>query len=156
MPVERAASLKRLTRRLGRSAAEMAARLVDEGLRREEFASIEFRDSPVGRHAHLKETRVAAWQAVNLARACHNDAAAVARHLSWPESRVRAALNYAGAFPDAIETAIEDGQTFDFTLVTCDQRTLWKHAADVRSRGVNTEASSSSTSSPSRRTASAD
>ena len=118
LPVERAASLKRLAKRLDRSAAEMAARLVDEGLRREEFAMIEFRDSPVGRQAYLEGTRVAAWQVVNLARGYHNDAAAVARHLSWPESKVRAALNYAGAFPDEIEAAIEDGRTCDFTRLS--------------------------------------
>ncbi|MGE3309811.1 MAG: transcriptional regulator [Limisphaerales bacterium] len=118
LPVERAASLKRLAKRLDRSAAETAARLVDEGLRREEFAMIEFRDSPVGRQAYLEGTRVAAWQVVNLARGYDNDAAAVARHLSWPESKVRAALSYAGAFPDEIEAAIEDGRTCDFTRLS--------------------------------------
>ena len=115
---EQAERLQRKARQLGRSPSETGALLLDESLRRDEFAFVDFRDSPVGRQAYLEGTRVAAWQVVNLARGYHNDAAAVARHLSWPESKVRAALHYAGAFPDEIEAAIEDGRTCDFTRLS--------------------------------------
>jgi hypothetical protein len=54
---------------LDRSTAETAARLLDEGLRREDFAMVEFRDSPVGRQAYVQGSRVAVWQVVQLQRA---------------------------------------------------------------------------------------
>ena len=37
-----------------------------------------------------------------------------AEHLSWPESRVKAALNYAEAFPREIEDAIVEDRSYDF------------------------------------------
>ncbi len=118
LPPERTESLKRLARRFDRSIAEIAARLVEEGLRREEFAMIEFRDSPVGRQAYLEGTRVAVWQVVNLARAYADDIKKTARHLTWPISKVRAALNYAGAFPEEVEHALEDSRSHDFTRLS--------------------------------------
>lgn len=118
LPAERAESLKRLARRFDRSTAETAARLLDEGLRREEFAMIEFRDSPVGRQAYVEGTRVAVWQVVHLMRAYDEDPERTARHLAWPVSKVRAALNYAAAFPEETESAIEDGKAHDFTRLS--------------------------------------
>lgn len=68
LPAESGKSLKRLARRLDRSTAETAARLVDEGLRRSEFALIEFRDTPAGRQAHIQGTRLPVWQVVAIHR----------------------------------------------------------------------------------------
>lgn len=118
LPAERAESLKRLARRFDRSTAETAARLLDEGLRREEFAMIEFRDSPVGRQAYVEGTRVAVWQVVHLLRTYGGDPERTAKHLAWPVSKVRAALNYAAAFPEETESAIEDGKAHDFTRLS--------------------------------------
>lgn len=118
LPVERAESLKRLARRFDRSTAETAARLLDEGIRREDFAMIEFRDSPVGRQAYVEGTRVAVWQVVHLKRAYGEDIEKTAKHLTWPVSKVRAALNYATAFPEEIQSAMEDGNAHDFTRLS--------------------------------------
>jgi uncharacterized protein (DUF433 family) len=118
LPTERAESLKRLARRFDRSAAETAARLVDEGLRREDFAMIEFRDSPVGRQAYVEGTRVAVWQVVNLTRAYGDDVEKTAKHLTWTVSKIRAALNYAAAFPEETQSAIDDGREHDFTRLS--------------------------------------
>jgi uncharacterized protein (DUF433 family) len=118
LPAERAESLKRLARRFDRSTAETAARLLDEGLRREDFAMIEFRDSPVGRQAYVEGTRVAVWQVVHLQRAYDDDIEKTAKHLTWPISKVRAALNYAAAFPEETQTALEDGKAYDFTRLS--------------------------------------
>ena len=118
LPAERAESLKRLTRRLDRSTAETAARLLDEGLRREDFAMIGFRDSPVGRQAYVEGTRVAVWQVVHLERAYGEDIEKTAKHPTWPVSKVRAAVNYAAAFPEETQTALEDGKAHDFTRLS--------------------------------------
>lgn len=118
LPPDRAESLKRLARRFDRSTAETAARLLDEGLRREDFAMIEFRDSPVGRQAYIEGTRVAVWQVVTLMRGYEEDLQKTAKHLTWPDSKVRAALNYAAAFPEEIQSAIDDGKAHDFSRLS--------------------------------------
>ena len=37
-----------------------------------------------------------------------------AEHLRWPAPKVRAALNYAAAYPEEIEQAIADNEAMDF------------------------------------------
>ena len=37
----------------------------------------------------------------------------VSKHLDWPEPKVRAAVNYAPAFPEEIEQAIADNEAVD-------------------------------------------
>jgi uncharacterized protein (DUF433 family) len=114
LPTERAESLKRCARRLDRSAAELAARLIDEGLRRSEFSLIDFRDTPSGRQAYIQGSRIPVWRAVTLVRDYNGDLAKTAAHLSWPEFKVKAALNYAEAFPQEIEDAIGEARSCDF------------------------------------------
>src|SRR5262245_60232047 len=89
LPNERAESLKRLARRMDRSAAEMAARPVDEGLRRTEFAMIDFRDTPTGREAYVQGTRIPVWRVVTLVREYNGEVRKAAGHLSWPEAKVK-------------------------------------------------------------------
>lgn len=79
---------------------------------------IEFRDSPVGRQAYVEGTRVAVWQVVNLVRGYGEDIQKAAKHLTWPVSKVRAALNYAAAFPEETQSAIDDGKAHDFTRLS--------------------------------------
>ena len=43
-----------------------------------------------------------------MARNYKGDADRVARHLRWPKAKVQAAFNYAEAFPEEIQQAIED------------------------------------------------
>lgn len=114
LPAEIGKSLKRLARRLDRSTAETAARLVDEGLRRSEFALIEFRDTAEGRQAYIQGTRLAVWQVLAITRAHEGDSQQTAEYLEWPVFKVTAALNYAEAFSGEIQQAIEDNQSFDF------------------------------------------
>jgi protoheme ferro-lyase len=49
-----------------------------------------------------------------LVRGHKGNSAAVARHLQWPEAKVRAAMNYARAFPAEIEQAISENDRVDF------------------------------------------
>ena len=53
LPVESGQRLKRMAKRHGWSPSDASARLVEEGLRRSEFAFIDFRDSMAGRQAYL-------------------------------------------------------------------------------------------------------
>src|SRR5438034_8310416 len=59
LPVESGDRLKRMATRHGWTASDASARLVEEGLRRAEFAFIDFRDSAAGRHAYVQGTTLA-------------------------------------------------------------------------------------------------
>src|SRR6202790_5119753 len=99
LPVESGRRLKRITKRHGWTPSDTSARLVEEGLRRSEFAFLDFRDSATGRQACIQGSALAVWEVMLVARDYKNDAAAVAKHLRWPEPKVQAAFNYAKSFP---------------------------------------------------------
>jgi hypothetical protein len=115
---EQAERLQRKARQLGRSPSETGAILLDESLRRDEFAFIDFRDSSVGRQAYIQGSRLAIWQVVSLVRSYSGDVKKAAEHLEWPQVKVQAALNYSKAFPDEIENAIRDNQSYDFDKIS--------------------------------------
>jgi predicted transcriptional regulator len=98
--------LGRVAGRLGRTRSEAAAALLEEALRREQFALIEFRGTPAGRQAFLQGTRVKAWQVAWLSPAFDGDAERIAVHLGLPVILVQAGLEYAKAYPDEIAAAI--------------------------------------------------
>lgn len=106
--------LKRLAHRHGWTASDASARLVEEGLRRGEFAFIDFRDSSVGRQAYIQGSSLAVWEIVMLGRSYKGDSAAVARHLQWPEVKVAAALRYAEGYPEEVESAFEENDAMGF------------------------------------------
>lgn len=108
LPAESGSRLKRMAGRHGWTASDTSARLVEEGLRRSEFAFTDFRDSAVGRQAYIQGTSLAVWEVVLLLRSYGQAAAKVAAHLQWPESKVAAAQNYAQAFPDEIGAALQE------------------------------------------------
>jgi hypothetical protein len=100
--------------RHGWTTSDTSARLVEEGLRRSEFALIDFRDSPVGRQAYIQGSTLAVWEVVMVAQDYEGDVAGVAGHLEWPEAKVRAALHYAEAFPDEINAALHENDSITF------------------------------------------
>jgi hypothetical protein len=110
--------LGRLARSLGRSPGETGALLLEEALRMSEFAFIEFRNSAVGRQAYIQGSSLAVWEVIMLLRAYRGDIARVAAHLQWPVHRVQAAVNYADAFPNDINAAIEDNESYDAQKVS--------------------------------------
>jgi hypothetical protein len=114
LPAESGQRLKRMARRHGWTASDASARLVEEGLRRSEFAFIDFRDSAVGRQACMQGSTLAVWEVLLLVRSYKGDAAAVSRHLKWPQIKVHAAIHYAEAFKDEIDEAISDNDAMDF------------------------------------------
>lgn len=106
LPLQSGKRLKRMAASHGWTPSDASARLVEEGLRRVDFAFIDFRDSKAGRHAFVQGSSLAVWEVMLLARSYRSSAAAVAKHLHWPEAKVQAAFNYAEAFPGEIEAAL--------------------------------------------------
>lgn len=130
LPAASGARLKRMALRHGWTQSDASARLVEEGLRRSEFAFIDFRDSAAGRQAYILGSTLAVWEVVLLVRAYRDDMVAVAKHLQWPEARVHAAINYAEAFPEEIERAISENSATDFDVL----KRMLPDAAKIGSR----------------------
>jgi hypothetical protein len=114
LPVESGNRLKRMANRHGWTPSDASARLVEEGLRRSEFAFIDFRDSAAGRQAYIQGSTLAVWEVMLLVQGYKGDVLAVARHLKWPEVKVQTAINYAKVFPEEIEGALSDNAAADF------------------------------------------
>lgn len=114
LPVESESRLKRMANRHGWTLSDASARLVEEGLRRSEFAFIDFRDSPVGRQAYIQGSTLAVWEVLLLIQSYRGDVPSTASHLKWPEARVQAGVNYAKAFPQEIERALSENSATDF------------------------------------------
>lgn len=109
--------LQRIARRLGHSASQTGALLVEEALRREEFAYVDFRQSPAGRQAYVTGSSLAVWEVILVARSYGLDLTKTSAHLRWPEFRTQAALAYAKAYPDEIELALEDNLSYNFSAI---------------------------------------
>src|SRR5438876_11861677 len=106
--------LRRMASRHGWTPSDASARLVEEGLRRSEFAFIDFRDSSVGRQAYIQGSTLAVWEVALLVQSYRANVSSVARHLKWPEAKVQAAINYTKAFPEEIESALSENTATDF------------------------------------------
>jgi hypothetical protein len=106
--------LQKKAREMGRTASETGALLIEEGLRRDEFAFIDFRNSPVGRQAYIQGSTLAVWEVVWISRSYKGDVAKTAEHLEMSPLKVRAALNYSRAFPVEVRSAIAEHETTDF------------------------------------------
>lgn len=106
--------LSQMAKRLGRTPSEVGALLIEEGLRRSEFAFIDFRDSPAGRQAYIQGSTLAVWEVVWLARGYKGSVEQTASHLDMSPLKVQAALNYAKAFPDEVESALAEHENYDF------------------------------------------
>jgi len=114
LPAESGNRLKRMASQHGWTASDASARLVEEGLRRSEFAFVDFRDSAAGRQAYIQGSSLAIWEVVLLVQSYKADVAAAAAHLKWPEAKVQAAVNYAKAFFEEIGGALAENDAIGF------------------------------------------
>ena len=130
LPAESGNRLKRMANRHGWTPSDASARLVEEGLRRSEFAYIDFRDSGAGRQAYIQGSSLAVWEILLLVQSYRGAVSAVARHLEWPEAKVQAAINYAKSFPEEIEEAASENAATDFEAL----RRMLPQAAEFVSR----------------------
>src|SRR6266481_2854599 len=114
LPAASGKRLKRMASRHGWTASDASARLVEEGLRRSEFAFMDFRDSAAGRQAYMQGSSLAVWEVMLIVQSYKGDIAAVRAHLKWPEAKVQAAVNYAKAFPEEIGEALAENDAMGF------------------------------------------
>jgi len=114
LPIASGNRLKRLANQHGWTASDASARLVEEGLRRSEFAFIDFRDSAAGRQAYIQGSSLAVWEVMLLVRSYKGNVVKVAHHLGWPEPKVRSAVTYAEAFPAEIDDAFSENDAVSF------------------------------------------
>lgn len=114
LPDETANRLKVSARRSGRTVNETASRSIEESLRQEEFADIEFRSFNGERLACLKGA-LPIWQIIMVARDYGMEAEKTAAHFRFPLHRVKSAFYYYEAYPQEIDQAIgdNDAMTFD-------------------------------------------
>ena len=91
----------------GRTPSDLLAEYAEEIARKHWFCHIEFRDTPLGRMAYVEGTRSAVWLVCDLVRQNDGDVRKTAKLHGWPETKVRAAVNYAEAYGDEIEPLIE-------------------------------------------------
>lgn len=117
LPEETEARLQRLARRLGKTLSETGAMLIEESLRATEFAYIEFRNSSIGRQAYMKNSNLAVWQVIMLAEQYQHNVKQIAAHLQKSAEWVKAAVNYAEAYPKEIELAIADNLAINYTTL---------------------------------------
>jgi hypothetical protein len=99
--------IRQISASRGRTPSDLLAEYAEEVARSHRFCHIEFRDTPMGRMAYVEGTRSGVWLVHDLVRQNKGDIPKTARLHGWPETKVRAAMNYAEAFPDEIEPLIE-------------------------------------------------
>jgi hypothetical protein len=110
LPEETAERLKQTARKAGRSVDEIGARSIEEWLRQNELADIEFRSFSGARHACLKGA-LPVWQLVLVGKHYGMDVRKTAAHFGWPPVKVQAGFNYYQAYPAEIDQAIADNQS---------------------------------------------
>lgn len=99
--------LKEVSAGQGRTPSDLLAEYAEEIVRKHQFCHIEFRSTAAGRMAYVEGTRTAVWLVVDILRQHKNNIKKTAKLHGWPETKLRAALNYAKAFPEEIEPLIE-------------------------------------------------
>ncbi|MGB3768005.1 MAG: hypothetical protein WA947_15720 [Phormidesmis sp.] len=107
--------LSRIARILDKTPSDTVATLVEESIRTIEFALIEFDSSPLGRQAFMKGSSLAVWEVIEIAQNYSMHEEQVAKHFNRPVEWVRAAFNYAEAYPEEIKLAIQDSQAITVT-----------------------------------------
>jgi hypothetical protein len=100
-----------MAEKLGAQPEEFLTTLVTEKLREANFPHIEFRTRGKRRDAYLESHRLAVWEIVRIARELNGGAAECATYLQWPVHEIEAALAYAAAFPDEIQTRIDEAES---------------------------------------------
>ena len=99
--------IRQISASRGRTPSDLLAEYAEEIARKHQFCHIEFRDTPLGRMAYMEGTRSAVWLVRDLVRQNDEDVRKTAKLHGWPETKVRAAVNYAEAYCEEIEPLIE-------------------------------------------------
>lgn len=106
--------LGRVARRHDKRPSQMAAVLLEEGLRMAEHPYIEFKETAAGRRAYLSGTRLSVWMVTWIVREHGGDLQAASEHLREHKWFIQAALDYAAAYPEEIDRLIADNLAITF------------------------------------------
>jgi hypothetical protein len=96
--------LNDLSRCKGTEPKALGAQFIAEGLRTSRFPGIEFRNTPLGRMAYLKNSRLAVWLLRELVRQA-GSVQKTARLIGRSAIQLEGALLYAKAFPEELQAA---------------------------------------------------
>jgi uncharacterized protein (DUF433 family) len=104
--------LDRFARRQGNGMTRTKAGLLllEEALLEADFAGIEYRDSPLGRQPYMKNSGLAVWEVVMVAKHYGLDAARMAQDYPYSVEAIQAVLNFYTAHQEEIDQAIEDNE----------------------------------------------
>ena len=110
IPDQLAERLDRFARRLGNGATRtrVGLMLLEESLREAEFAHIEYRDSAAGRQPCMKDSGLAVWEVIMVAKDHELNVEQTAQYFRRSHEWVLAALNYYAAYREEIDQAIAD------------------------------------------------
>ena len=118
LPENTAVRVKQYAQRKQRSLNETVIIAIEEWLRQNEFAYIEFRDTPDGRAAYMKNSRLPVSWVIKVAKGYGMDIEKVLAY--WPNRPrewVQAAINYYEAFPEEIEAQIAQHEASTFEVL---------------------------------------
>lgn len=79
------------------------------------FSLVEFRNSPLGRQAFMKDSSLAVWEIIEISQHYQMDEKKVANHFERPLEWVKSAFSYAEAYPEEIDAAIQEYQAITLT-----------------------------------------
>ena len=106
--------LKRFARRMAKSQSEMGAQFIEEAMREEEFANVEFRDSVVGRQAYMKDSNLAVWEVILIAQDHGMDVDRISAYFRRNRSWVLSAFNFYEMYADEIDPMLEDSHSMTY------------------------------------------
>jgi len=114
LPDETATRLKEIARLSGRTVNEIGSTSIEEWIRQQEYAEIEFRSFQGVRYACLKG-HIRVWKIIMTAQDYAMDAEKTAKHFELPLAKIKAAFHYYEAYPDEINRPIDavSAMTFD-------------------------------------------
>ncbi len=113
LPEGTAARLQAVARRAGRSVSEIGARSIEEWLRQNEFADIEFRDFQGERLACVTGA-IRVWKIIMTAQEYDLDPEKTAAHFQFSVHKIQAALSYYEAYPEEIDRIIAENRAITF------------------------------------------
>ena len=130
--------VEHLAARFGHKPAQLGARLIEEGSRRRDFPQIDLRETAAGRVAYVAGTRFAVYWVARMVPG-QMTAEAFAKEYDLPVERVRAALSYAHAFTDEIESDRAHAETNRKWIEQQDATARTENVADSNGKAKSKE-----------------
>lgn len=113
IPAETRAAIDDTVRRTGRDLSSVVNEMLDEAVKLRRIPGVAFADSANGRVAVIAGTGLEVWEVVDQFRAMGEDWERLKVGFDWlSDYQLRAALAYAGAYPEEIESQLNDNASW--------------------------------------------